>query len=127
MLSGKEGPGAVPQDLLFHAEVLTIACLVGSGGAESLTWHISIAVDASRLSRRSVLLGVAALPSNTAMWLPPQEHPSGLGRAPLPCVLSGGSPVGERRNQRILLKGREMRRGAVFWGVLGFSRVRVKK
>ena len=34
--------------------------------------HISVTLDALRLNRRNVLLGLMALPSNVAAWLPPQ-------------------------------------------------------
>jgi hypothetical protein len=34
--------------------------------------YLSVSVDASRLSRRGMLLGVACLPTNVAAWLPPQ-------------------------------------------------------
>lgn len=59
-----------------------IAFLTGSGRALRYFYacrrkfispdFLSIAVDASRISRKKVLLSVMALPTNAAMWAPPQ-------------------------------------------------------
>ncbi len=59
-------------------------CLLGSTLMGSLLFfrnpqYLSIAVDASRLGKRSVLLGAAALPSNLAAWMPPQDRRRGVG------------------------------------------------
>lgn len=60
---------------------------------------MSIAVDASRLGRSGVLLGVLCTPENEAAWMPPQASLSGSHPSEItfgPCGFSG-CPIGNDR------------------------------
>lgn len=60
--------------------------------------NFSLAVDASRVGQRPLMMGIAATPGNIGFWLPPQAN----RLPPSQTLVSGGAPSGKSGNRHAL-------------------------